>query len=463
VSSTVTCLTTLLTAAAAFAQAGAGEMRVRGVRPLAESDLAAHGVSVGASETDPSASLFMWRGTTLPLQAARDRVSVGMVDPDLLVVLAGGIRRALVVYFIDASGAIGRLITDDGRRLPAAFNAGQGSWPIAIGGGAFVVAFERAGKVELRAVGFGDKVLAARSLPAGATGFEVAFEPSIYKVKVQPMGGEDDRPLEFVHPSAPRVEFAQVEVDFGIVPVGEVQRTVTRLHNPSNQILEISLQADGVFHSETPSLRLRPGEAGDVALMFAPVAERTHRGRLFAQHAGAELPQALTLRGRGRGPLATVATAEFVVPRDSATPVADAVLAQAQASTAPSPPAPAGAAADVGRPADAALRAGMPDTRLEAAPQPPRLSLLGEVVEISGQRGEDLVLAVVSTRAPRAGAVSRPLAAWRARLSATEGTLRVAVSTLTAAVRADQSAAVLVLRQAAEAPQQSNLIELPGR
>ena len=102
------CLTALLTAATAFAQSAADENVVRAVAPLADADLARHGIVLSEKEGDPKTSLFEWRRTKLPLQVPRDRVAVGLVDSDLVVLLAGGVRHPLVVYFVDASGAIAR-------------------------------------------------------------------------------------------------------------------------------------------------------------------------------------------------------------------------------------------------------------------------------------------------------------------------------------------------------------------
>ncbi len=468
VSSLVACLTTLLTAAAAFAQSAADENVVRAVAPLADADLARHGIVLSDKEGDPNASLFEWRRTKLPLQVPRDRASVGLVDPDLVVVLAGGVRHPLVVYFVDAGGAIARLVTDDGRRLPAAFNDGAGSWPVAVGRGVFVVAFEKNGRFELHAVSFGDQVLAKRSLPSTATGFQVEVDPSVQKIRVQPLGVEEARPLEFVHPRAPRVQFDQVVVDFGSVVVGATQTGFAKLRNPSDQLINIAIKAEGAFRAHSSALSLQPGASLALPVTFIPSSDDEQRGRLVVQHAGLERPLVLALRGFGVKPSVTEVAA-LSMPRraewsaSSSTGVTGSEASSLQDSTTqPSvDPARVNRVADLllGQPSGPERSAVVP-----ACPEPmaPHVARRDDVVIVSGEAGEVLTLVLVGVYATDQGARPlRPLGAWRAQLSVDDGTLRVGLeSLLTPANGEAEGVGLVALRQGALRVTSSNLLQI---
>src|SRR5690606_4513510 len=91
------------------AQSMVEEIVVRHAQPLDDAQLNERLVSVSPSESDPRLSLIRWHGNELPVHAAKDRVSIGEIAPGLYVALVGGVRRSLDVYFLEASGAVGRV------------------------------------------------------------------------------------------------------------------------------------------------------------------------------------------------------------------------------------------------------------------------------------------------------------------------------------------------------------------
>ncbi len=466
--SLVACLTALLTAATAFAQSAADENVVRAVAPLADADLARHGIVLSEKEGDPNASLFEWRRTKLPLQVPRDRVSVGLVDSDLVVVLAGGVRHPLVVYFVDAKGAIARLATDDGRRLPASFHAGAGSWPVAVGRGVFVVAFEKNARVELHAVSFGEQVLGKRSLPGTATGFEVEVDASVQKIRVQPLGVEDARPLEFVHPLAPRPEFDQVRVDFDSVAVGATQTRSVKLGNPSDQTINIVIKAEGPFRADSSALSLQPRASLVLPVTFIPASDGEQRGRLVVQYAGPQPPPELHLRGFGVQPGVTEVAA-LSMPRRADWSASSPTSATGHAASSPQDSTMQSSVdpARVDRLAD--LLAGQSSGPKRSAvvpvcaePLAPHVARRDDVVIVSGKAGEVLTLVLVSVYATDEGVQPlRPLGAWRAQLSVDDGTLCVGLESLLAPTNGEADGlGVIALRQGALRVTPSNVLQI---
>jgi len=410
-------------ATAAFAQARTEA--VVHAEPLDEAGLIQEGIQLQANRVDPSACVLRWRDNNLPLPVAMGRIAVGRLGADRLAVLAAGVRESLVVYVMASGGSIARLATDDGRRLAPSFN-GEGSWPVAIEGDVFLVPYEKDGRVEVRAFGFGERVFASRTFPAGVHGLRVAVEPRLHRISVVPLGVEGAAPLEFVHPSAPRIEFTDPVLDFGSVALDGSGRAVARLHNPSPEGVQVTVRVDGPFRLEQTEVSLAPDAKADLAVEFYPEAAREHRGKLYASHSGSERPLILPLRGTGvRGALAE-AVLQLARHSDQER---QGLLEPASQGQLPS--------VGTGPPtlSDAVAKGGRPDPKSPAAhalpPSPPTLEQQQDDLVLKGRAGEVVLLALVTVENTSAGPRPLlPLAAWRVRLSATEGLQRLSLATL---------------------------------
>lgn len=379
-------------------------------------------VRLESNPVDANASVLVWGSNRLPLPVAGSRVAVGQIGSDRLAVLAAGVREALVVYVVDSGGAIARLATDDGRRLPPSFN-GEGSWPLAVGRDVFVVAYEKDLRIEVRAFGFGGKMFAARTFPAEVRGFDVSVDTRLHRVQVLPDGVAGLAPLDFLHPLAPRIELEGAVLDFGAVPLDGSRRVRARLRNPTTEAIDVDVRVVGAFRLDVPQVRVGPSATEELVVEFWPQAAREERGQLLASYQGLERPLVLPLRGVGVR-VATVAEASFESARPSAPqPKVPATLATNFAA----PDAPSDGAApersDTSAPAVAAAD----------RPSPPVLLLrqVGDQLVVRGRRGELLLLAAVTVRQTADGPqADLPLAAWRVRLSAADGCQRVALAGL---------------------------------
>jgi hypothetical protein len=444
----------LVAAAAAPAQPPLAAEAVRTIAPLDDSAQAGLGLVIRAAPNDPGSSLLSWRRCELPLGLPRDRVAIGRVDDDLLVVLAGGIRHSLDVYFIESGGAITRHATDGGRRLPPAFNRGGGSWPVAVGRTAFVFAFAKDGRIDLHAVGLEQQVFARRSLPEAATGFDVAVDQKQHKIRVQPLGVPGAHPLEFSHPGAPRVEFAAAVLDFDAVRVGEAKRGWAEIRNPTRHPVDVAMVADGSFVVHENRCSVPPLGSVTVPVSFVADTPGSHRGRIVAKYAGVEQALVLPLRGEAvdrspdRAPVPAVPQARGqshdpgsveAVPVPAGTGADDGKV---RPETAPQPvdaPGPAGGAGTVATP---------------AKPRPLRLVRAGDTVVVHGLPREDVLLVTVDLERDR-GRVwpLRTRTAWYATLGP-RGTLPLTIDALT---DTREGVGLLALRPVALRADQSNL------
>ncbi|MEZ5964608.1 MAG: hypothetical protein R3F56_12235 [Planctomycetota bacterium] len=418
-SSSLACL------ASVMAQGAAYDTTVVHVEALEEGAMKREDVRIRHNPLAENACVLEWRDNVLPLPVPAHRVALGRLGPDRLAVLAAGVREPLAVYVLEGGGAIARLATDGGLRLPPAFN-GEGSWPLAIGREVFVVAFEKDLRVELRAFGFGDKVFAARTFPAGVSGFDVSIDERLQRISIQPRGIAGLAPLEFVHPLAPRIEFVDAVLDFGSVPVGASRRVRARLRNPTSDAIDVQVRVEGEFRLDTAQVRVGPAATAEVVVEFVPGAVREHRGQLLASHPGLERSLVLPLRGAGvRAAAAAEATLDVTRTELQVTPTE--AVSTSRPWSAPSPDADA--TAGDGRVA-AAPRVPAPPT-LVPTPVAPRLEQEGDRIVVRGRPGELVLLAAVTLRT--SGAVARPeipLATWRLRLSATEGEQRLSLDDL---------------------------------
>lgn len=415
------------------------EIVVRHAQPLDDAQLNERLVSVSPSESDPRLSLIRWHGNELPVHAAKDRVSIGEIAPGLYVALVGGVRRSLDVYFLEASGAVGRVMTNGGRRLPQAFNGGRGSWPAAVGRGVFVVPFEKDGRIELRLTGFGEQVFATRTLPDTATGFRVHVDRRTYRISVELLGVPGEPPLQLAHPRAPRAQFAQAVLDFGEVVCGEPGVLEALVYNPGIQPIEVELHAEGEFACSLRRLRIDAGQRLPVPVTFTPRTPGEHRGSLVASHASQERPLALALRGRASEPATRAAAFRPVlVPEEHATE-RPAEADRGAGIVAPAPPeVPPAPAAPVAR-----------------EPRAPHLSFEGEWVVVRGLPGEVLLLAAVSVHRDHDGRWPlRQNKVWRVVLGSEDGQVRIAGRRL-----AEFGAGLIALRPGALSVQESNLLE----
>lgn len=451
---TCACAVAIATAALAGQASSAGQAsEVRRVDVLDPAEWLRHGIDY--RPTGGPVPLLSWerqvapdRGadaqSALPLPAGRDRIDFARLGDDVLVALAGGLRESLDIYVLTAAGGIRRLASDGGRRLQSSFGGGLGSWPIAVGDQVFVAAYEKAGRIEVRAFGPGQQVFGSRAWPMSVRGFDVAVQG--HKVVVRPIGADLDA-LEFAHPQMPRVDVTPAQHDFGGVVLGEVAVVAARLTNPSPVATSVELKVDAPGFTVRPAV-VQIGRRGlvDVTVSFRPEQAGEHRATLLV-HGGGQLQSSMSLTGQG---VARVAVAVRAASEPEATPPrAEPEVVKA----APDVPVPAPAAPVAAAPV-------LVPVYQPAAISPPGLALVGRELLVEASAGERVLLAAVAVHSRDGETVAtRPLATWLLQLPAQAATIRVPVA---AVLTGEVEAHFLVLRRAAGQVAMSPLVQVRG-
>jgi hypothetical protein len=400
--------------AAAVCQEQPGLLAFEGARPIAASELAAHGVALVRRPTTQQVERVEWRRhgqTASILIKACDDVEVGMsVDGEVLVVLAGGIRDPLDLYLARGTGKreIARHPTNNGRRLPEA--DGRGSWPLLSGSEVVVFGYEQGGRMEVRAVGFGGRVFAQRRAPLGARGFAPSLDPATGEITVRIDG--DPEPLAFFHPRSPKLEVVPGVLDFGMVPVQAFERRELALRNTGGIPLVAELRVEGeafALHGER-ALELAPGSEALVTLSFGPVAGGEREGGLLVASRSLPADSRVALRGAGFEPPAPAAV-----------------------SASPSPPPAARGAAVEDRPVETPERAAVGRARplpvVEDRVERPSIGRDGDIVVVTAPPGRRVLVVAVADEAVAAERGPRPLAAFSGRAGA-DGRLRASLQQL---------------------------------
>ena len=316
----------------------------------------------------------------LPLARAVQDVDVAVFRDGSFAVLAGGVREDLDIYRFDPiQHVVERHPTEGGRRRPSRFAGGLGSWPLVVGPGLVMFAFEAGDTVRFRAAHV-SRTIAERRLPLECEGFRVGFDPESYLVRVDFLGADDlaiDQ-LQFVHPIAPRLTIEGVRGGIVAFDAPARDRSVERallLRNVGARPLAFDLAVEGPFEFEAALVgtqSLRPDEVRQVTLRFPGGVAGSSSGTLRLTSPVAGVSQLLTLR-------ATVAA-----------PPPEPVLQP-----------PPGAVVEVGHAAD-----GVPQPRARVAP-PPVLKLHAERALAFRWRdeGEVRVTIRLAANAPRIDAL----------------------------------------------------------
>jgi hypothetical protein len=225
-------------------------------------------------------------------------------EAGILVLLAGGVRpsESLDIYLAGADGRMHVFETRGGARLPARFNEGLGSWPIAEGEHMILLAYQREGRIEFRATDLLGQLFAMRSYGPKepvVTGMRAEADPLTNEVRVFFTG--DPPPLLFPHPLAPRVELSPALVDFRVVGTGGSAGRELELHNVGSRPLLAELELeDGPFQVEGATVvELSPAARATIALRFRPVQAGPQQVRLYVHSNAANPRVAVTLRGEG--------------------------------------------------------------------------------------------------------------------------------------------------------------------
>lgn len=251
-------------------------------------------------------------GTTsaerMPLARPVGDVEIGLLLDGSICVLAGGVREELDVYHFDpVTQSAPRLVASAGRRLPARFCGGLGSWPLFADRGFCMFAYEKDERVEFRATAAGGRSLASRTLPLDCEGFVARFDDRAYLVRVAfvASGARELDRLEFMTPDAPRlvVDGARSGViSFGDVDLGATARRATILRNAGASPLPLELSIEGPFVLEdgTPAaFELAPEGVRNVVVAFTPATAVPVVGRLLLRTPVAGASTEFALRGTG--------------------------------------------------------------------------------------------------------------------------------------------------------------------
>lgn len=246
---------------------------------------------------------------SIPLQEPVSHCDAALVGDEGLVILAGGNKDGedLQVYTVGAQGAIHIVPTGGGRRLPATFAGGLGSWPVADGQRLLMFAYRKDAAVQFRAIDFAGRIFATKALPEDVAGFDPSFEKATHQVRVVFGPGVE---LRFAHPDAPRLVVETGFVRFGVVQPGVPARRRVRVRNEGRR--EASLRGA----TDTPEFTLTedgawtiaPGQSVEIEVAFDPTAAGSTQGRLTLVTNAPEGPLTVVLRGE-RAPLSEPPTA----------------------------------------------------------------------------------------------------------------------------------------------------------
>lgn len=254
-------------------------------------------------------------------------------DGRCLAILAGGLQESLTISLVDLrSGASAVFPTHGGRLLPGSFQDGLGSWPLLEEDGLVFFAFERDGRVLLRAVDWNGAVYLATELSEGASGYAIRIQETTRRVHVDVRGGA---PLSFLHPRAPRLEIVPQRPEFGLLAPGIPGRAQVLLRNAGGRPLDLewTLRGAGFAIQEPAALRLGPGQERAVRVEASAAAPGVLEGVLHVR-AAAGLGWDVPLRAE-----VVAATAIEPAPRAEA-PEAEAAAALPAPAPSPAPGRP---------------------------------------------------------------------------------------------------------------------------
>ncbi len=241
--------------------------------------------AVVAISLPPAAGIGTERNTVPFVEPVHDW-EVGKLPNGDLVVLAGGVKDDLTVYFVPAAGAAREPFrTQHGRRLGPAFGDGHGSWPLVAGPDLWVIAYQNDDRhVIFRALTTGRGLVRAE-LPAACKGFGVPrFDPRSFEFTV-PLDGVDDV-VRFVHPRAPKASIDSMDgerSDFGLVQLGQSVERRFRIRNVGGFPLRATVRAEpaGVFEVEDEAeLELAAGAMTELVVRCAPAVAGEVTGQL---------------------------------------------------------------------------------------------------------------------------------------------------------------------------------------
>ncbi|MHC4077177.1 MAG: Ig-like domain-containing protein [Planctomycetota bacterium] len=303
----------LLTAGRAAAQAGA-------VQPLSGEVALKEQQVTFERQKEGQVVQVRWGKQEVPMTPAATTVDCGLSrDGEHLALLANGVRDSLDLYILSKkSGDFYRFQTDGGRRLRRDFNGGQGSWPWMEGSHLILFGYEKAGKLEFRAVSRSGQVHADRQLDLALKGWEIDADPDRGYVRVRFAGVTE--PLEFHHPLSPRLELVNGLLEFGAVKLGSSSRRLLQLHNSGKRPLTLSLVlVSAQFELGSGEARQRqvaPGEHSRIAVIFKPKAAGPQEARMKLLASGSIRELLVVLRGEATAPTKphAAATSKPTVP-----------------------------------------------------------------------------------------------------------------------------------------------------
>ena len=409
----------LVTAVVATAASPRAQGPLEAPRPLAPEALRAAGIAPAKPrgpiaridcDADPSRGFV---ATSVPVVDAAPESEWSFAEAAggrRLVVLGGGIQTSLDVWVIDrVTGASVHLPTQGGRRMPSRFNGGAGPWPLLEGGELILLAFERNGATQFRALDGSGAELAAIELAGEVAAFHVTPQAAEHRVRVRFTGSAEV--VEFHHPRAPRLEVDVAAVDFGESPLGAPRERSVTLRNAGRSRLEVRLELAGgsPFTAAEERLAIDPGAAAPLAVRFVPVALGAAEQRLTLHAEGAVPRVVVLLQGRGVDAATTSPDVPFA-PAPPATGRSEAARGEPRRRAEPA--ATAGGAASQRAPAQV----------LAPLPALPLLTADDSEVVVQAEPGEDVLLLVVAQDG--FGRPARVLRCWRGR-TRWDGTLRV--------------------------------------
>ncbi|MEE9125542.1 MAG: hypothetical protein V3U11_00220 [Planctomycetota bacterium] len=305
---------TVLGAGGVLAQAGA-------VQPLS-GDESLRAQQISFERQEGRVVQVRWGKHEIPMVPPAANLACGLSrDGDHLVLLANGVRDSLDLYFVGKKGGdFYRFQTDGGRRLRRDFNDGQGSWPWIEGSHLILFGYEKASRLQFRAVARSGQVHANRQLDLALKGWQVDADPDRGYVRVRFAGVSE--PLEFHHPLSPRLELVNGLLEFGIVKLGSSSRRLLHLRNSGKRKLALRLLLSSVQFElsvgEALDRQLEPGEHSRVAVIFKPRASGRQEARMKLLASGSIPELLVVLRGEAQAP--TRRRAAAVAPKPTTRP-----------------------------------------------------------------------------------------------------------------------------------------------
>jgi len=222
----------------------------------------------------PAGVLGLVEAERVPLARPVSDLELALLGDNTICMLAGGLAEDLDIYRFDPSTrSVERIEAPGGRRLPARFGEGLGSWPLYSGRAFAMFAFEKDERVEFRAAAKGHS-FASRTLDLECSGFSAELDAPAFAVRVR-FTGARRRPLddfEFVSPGAPRLAIdggaAGVLACEPFPPRGSAKAELT-LRNSGGAELQLEAELLGPFRcDELAETSIRIGPGGERKLTF---------------------------------------------------------------------------------------------------------------------------------------------------------------------------------------------------